>query len=77
MRKAGFRTAATTVHRPLSANDDLFRLPRAGIEERYSLNDFKNIIRGDWDFIGLLQTLRRPALRMRTGAPAMHRLRLG
>ncbi len=68
VRKAGFRTAATTVHRPLSTNDDLFRLPRAGIEERYSLDDFKSIIRGDWDFIGLLQALRRPTLRMRTGA---------
>ncbi len=64
VREAGFRTAATTVHRPLRANDDLLRLPRAGIQERYSLEDFKSIIRGDWDFIGLLQTLRRPALRM-------------
>jgi len=73
VRVAGFRTAATTVHRALSPVDDPLRLPRAGIDERYSLCDFKRIIRGDWDFIGLLQTLRRPALRMR----AAHHSRRG
>jgi len=65
VREAGFRTAATTVHLPLLPADDPFRLPRVGIYDRYSLRDFKSIICGDWDFIGLLQTLRRPALRMR------------
>ncbi|HKD69419.1 MAG TPA: polysaccharide deacetylase family protein [Candidatus Binataceae bacterium] len=63
VQEAGFRTAATTVHRALMAGDDPFRLPRAGIEDRYSMEDFKSIVRGDWDFIGLLQTLRRPRLR--------------
>lgn len=78
VRQAGFRTAATTVHRPLRPGDDLLRLPRAGIEDRYSLRDFQSIIRGDWDFIGLLQTLRRPALRMQPGSsPARRRLRHG
>jgi peptidoglycan/xylan/chitin deacetylase (PgdA/CDA1 family) len=69
VREAGFRTAATIVHRPLIADDNLLRLPRAGIADRYSLRDFISIIRGDWDYIGLLQTLRRPRLRMRTKAP--------
>jgi peptidoglycan/xylan/chitin deacetylase (PgdA/CDA1 family) len=69
VREAGFRTAVTTIHRPLLRNDDLFKLPRAGIEHRYSLHDFKSIIRGDWDFIGQLQTLRRPTLRMRKSPP--------
>jgi peptidoglycan/xylan/chitin deacetylase (PgdA/CDA1 family) len=66
VREAGFLSAATTIHRPVTAADDIFRLPRAGIEDRYSCGDFRRIIRGDWDFIGWLQTIRRPALRMRT-----------
>jgi peptidoglycan/xylan/chitin deacetylase (PgdA/CDA1 family) len=65
VREAGYRTAVTTVHRPLTAGDDPYRLPRVGIEDRYSLRDFASAVRGDWDFIGLLQTLRRPTLRMR------------
>ncbi|MGO9057243.1 MAG: polysaccharide deacetylase family protein [Candidatus Binataceae bacterium] len=64
VREAGYRTAVTTIHRPLVPDDDPFRLPRAGIEDRYSFCDFVRIVRGDWDFIGLLQTLRRPSLRM-------------
>lgn len=59
VREAEFRTAATTVHRPVLANDEIFKLPRAEIADRYSLRDFTNIVRGDWDFIGMLQTLRR------------------
>ncbi len=65
VREAGFESAATTVHRALTARDDPWRLPRAGIAERYSMRDFERIIAGDWDFIGLLQTLRRPLVRAR------------
>lgn len=63
VREAGYRTAVTTVHRALAPGDDMFRLPRIGIEARYSMRDFISIVRGDWDFIGWLQTLRRPVLR--------------
>jgi peptidoglycan/xylan/chitin deacetylase (PgdA/CDA1 family) len=67
VRETGFLSAVTTVHRPVTATDDVFKLPRTGIENRYSWTDFKRTIRGDWDFLGALQTLRRPALRMRSG----------
>jgi peptidoglycan/xylan/chitin deacetylase (PgdA/CDA1 family) len=63
VREAGYSTAVTTVHRPLAPGDDLLRLPRMGVEERYTLRDFARVVGGDWDFIGLLQTLRRPAMR--------------
>jgi peptidoglycan/xylan/chitin deacetylase (PgdA/CDA1 family) len=63
VREAGYRTAVTTVHRPLAPDDDMLRLPRMGIEERYTLRDFVRVVVGDWDFIGQLQTLRRPAMR--------------
>jgi peptidoglycan/xylan/chitin deacetylase (PgdA/CDA1 family) len=63
--EAGYRTAVTTVHRAVAGDDDPLRLPRVGIEDRYSLADFESVVRGDLDFIGLLQDLRRPTLRMR------------
>jgi peptidoglycan/xylan/chitin deacetylase (PgdA/CDA1 family) len=68
VRDAGYRSAVTTVHRPLASGEDPFRLPRIGIEDRYSLRDFVSIVRGDWDYIGMLQALRRPGLRMRRKA---------
>lgn len=64
VREAGYRTAVTTVHRPVALDDDVLRLPRAGVDDRYTLRDFVSVVRGDWDFIGLLQKLRRPTLRM-------------
>jgi peptidoglycan/xylan/chitin deacetylase (PgdA/CDA1 family) len=64
VRDAGYQTAVTTVHRPLAPGDDHLRLPRMEIEKRYSLQDFASMLCGDWDFIGLLQILRRPRLRM-------------
>jgi peptidoglycan/xylan/chitin deacetylase (PgdA/CDA1 family) len=63
VHEAGYRTGVTTVHLPLAADNDPLRLPRMGIEDRFSLRDFQRIISGDWDFVGWLQTLRRPILR--------------
>jgi peptidoglycan/xylan/chitin deacetylase (PgdA/CDA1 family) len=50
VREAGYRSAVTTVHRPLASDDDPFRLPRAGIEDRYSFLDFVGIVRGGLGF---------------------------
>ena len=38
---------------------DLFAIPRINISNEYSLADFKNIIRGKWDFLGLFHWVKR------------------
>jgi len=63
VREAGHLSAATTLNRGLFPGEDPLRLPRIGIEDRYDFDDFVSLVSGDWDFIGRMQTMRRPALR--------------
>lgn len=56
---AGYRTAASALHGPVSSKSELFALPRIDIQKTYSMDDFKSIITGHWDFLGKIQQLRR------------------
>lgn len=58
-RTAGYHTAASAIHGPVDINSDLFALPRIDIRKTYSIDDFKAIIRGDWDYLGKMQRIRR------------------
>jgi len=56
--KAGYRRAYAGVHAPLSRSDDPMAIPRINIARDYTLEDFKAIIAGDWDYLGWVQRLR-------------------
>jgi peptidoglycan/xylan/chitin deacetylase (PgdA/CDA1 family) len=68
VREAGFRSASTTLHTPVPANFDPMFLPRLTIAQSYDADDFKALLRGDWDYLGILHRARqrfglaRPAL---------------
>lgn len=56
---AAYKTAVSAVHGPVKAGSDPFALPRLDISNQYSLEDFQAIVRGDWDFLGGIQRVRR------------------
>ena len=56
--EAGYRYAAAGHHAPLSTGDDPLAFPRINIARDYTLDDFKSILRGDWDYLGWVQRAR-------------------
>jgi peptidoglycan/xylan/chitin deacetylase (PgdA/CDA1 family) len=56
---AGYRAAFAGIHAPIAATDDVFALPRVDVRADYAIGDFAAAVRGDWDFLGLLQRARR------------------
>lgn len=58
---AGYSHALAGIHRPLADDDDAFALPRLNIERDYTLDDFKAIVRGDWDYLGWIQSAKAAA----------------
>jgi peptidoglycan/xylan/chitin deacetylase (PgdA/CDA1 family) len=54
LQKAGYRHAVTTIHAPLRRTDSPYLIPRLNIQREYSLDDFKSVVLGHWDFIGLV-----------------------
>lgn len=55
----GYRYAAAVVHAPIGRFVDYLALPRINISNEYSFADFKNIIIGKWDYLGLIQRIKR------------------
>ena len=53
--QCGYRYAAGGLHGPVRANFDPMALPRINVSRDYSLDDFKAIVRGDWDYLGWVQ----------------------
>lgn len=51
---AGYTHAVAGVHQPVT-DDDPFAVPRLNIDNSYTLDDFKAIVRGDWDYLGWIQ----------------------
>lgn len=64
LRSSGYRFAVAAHHAPLSDKSDLFALPRVDIRRDYNLDDFTALVRGEWDFLGLLHKLRGMKLRV-------------
>lgn len=54
----GYQYAAAGYHAPLRPSVDLFALPRMNISTEYSFDDFKNVVRGQWDYLGLIHKIR-------------------
>jgi len=59
VREAGYETAVSGIHAPLSDRTDSFSIPRMDVRAEYTLDDFKALLAGDWDYLGLVQRLRR------------------
>ncbi len=59
--QCGYRSAAGGVHGPIRPGFEPMNFPRINVSRDYSLDDFKAVVRGDWDYLGWLQ--RAKALR--------------
>ena len=58
--EAGYLYAFAGVHAAVGAHYNPMAVPRINVSQEYSFDDFKAIIRGDWDYLGWLQRARRP-----------------
>ncbi|MDP1574181.1 MAG: polysaccharide deacetylase family protein [Coxiellaceae bacterium] len=58
----GYHTAVAAHHQMLSHTDDVFSLPRLNVDRNYSLDDFKRVVLGEWDFIRFVHRVRNIAL---------------
>ena len=56
--EAGYQTAVAGRHSSIHSRNDLLALPRINISKVYSLNDFKDIILGRWDYLGIFQGMK-------------------
>lgn len=52
---AGYQYAVAALHSRLVPSSDSFALPRINIAKEYSLADFKQIVKGKWDYLGFIQ----------------------
>lgn len=59
VRGAGYQTAVAAIHAPLRTTSDPMALERIDVRREYDLKDFISIIQGDWDFLAVIQRLRR------------------
>lgn len=59
VREAGYATAVTGRHGPVSEDFDPFAIPRINVQRDYTPDDFVAIVRGDWDYLGWMQGLWR------------------
>lgn len=57
--EAGYDTAVAAIHGTLHSKSDLMALERVDVRRDYCLNDFKAVIEGDWDYLSVIQRLRR------------------
>lgn len=62
--EASYSYALAGAHGPVTERSDRFAIPRIDVARKYSLDDFKAIVRGDWDYLGWYQ---RARLAWRTG----------
>lgn len=58
VKELGYKYAVGSCHAPVNNQSNIFALPRINISKNYSFQDFKAIIRGKWDFLGLFQKMK-------------------
>ncbi len=60
VRRAGYRNAVVAIQGRWKENgSDRYRIPRADVRREYTIDDFAAVVRGDWDFLGYVQKMRR------------------
>jgi peptidoglycan/xylan/chitin deacetylase (PgdA/CDA1 family) len=62
LQSAGYRYAASGRHAPFCGHDLAFEIPRINIMKEYTAEDFAEVVSGQWDFIGLVQKIRRQGI---------------
>lgn len=67
VKAAGYTHALAGIHGPVSESDDPFAVPRINIDRHCTLDDFKAIVRGDWDYLGWLQRAKAAVSGFRPG----------
>jgi peptidoglycan/xylan/chitin deacetylase (PgdA/CDA1 family) len=56
--EAGYRWGLAGVHGPVRPSGDPFAVPRINIDQTYTLDDLRAVLRGDWDYLRFLQAWR-------------------
>jgi len=56
--EAGYRWGLTGKHGEVRSNVDCYAIPRINIDKSYTFEDFKAILRGDWDYLRFVQAWR-------------------
>ena len=56
--EAGYKWGLSTIHGAVRPSDDNFAVPRINIDASYSIDDFRAILKGDWDYLRFIQTFR-------------------
>jgi peptidoglycan/xylan/chitin deacetylase (PgdA/CDA1 family) len=59
--QCGYSYAAGGLHGPVRSNFDPLEIPRINVKRDYSLDDFKAVVLGDWDYLRWVQRARRRA----------------
>lgn len=67
--EAGYLNAFAGVHAAVGANCNRMALPRINVSQEYSVDDFKSIVRGDWDYLGWLQRGKSFSRHLRSNIP--------
>ena len=58
VQASGYLHAAGTLHGPLRSDSLELAFPRVDVRRGYATGDLESMIRGDWDFLGLIQAIR-------------------
>ena len=59
VRAAGYASAVSGLHGPVTSASDRFALPRIDVRAEYELRDFVDVVTGRWDYLGFKQWLAR------------------
>lgn len=58
VENVGYTHAVAGLHRPVTIDADRMAIPRINITNDYTLDDFKAVARGDWDYLGWVQSVK-------------------
>jgi peptidoglycan/xylan/chitin deacetylase (PgdA/CDA1 family) len=58
VRKCGYQSATTVVFKPVRRGFDPLRIPRMCVGPAYDMKDFTAILRGDYDYLPVVQRMR-------------------
>ncbi len=60
VEQAGYQWALAGVHEPVREDQAAYTVPRLNIDRSYSFDDFKAVMRGDWDYLRYIHAWRTP-----------------
>lgn len=59
VKQAGYASAASGLHGPVTRSSDRYALPRIDVRAQYELTDFIAVVTGAWDYLGVKQRMLR------------------